>query len=386
MHDDKKMLFAMDQPATGWFARLRSPFVVNGWVIPDPGNPVTGIEVKVNGQIRATTSTGLRRDDVAGVYPDRDALWSGFLTEVFVDDLVGTKVDVEVKALHSEGELTISRFHAKVKGLERVVSRRQRNWQYAEVLACPLCLGEIHDAGSLFECRQCQTTFPLRRGTPIFTKRGDVLLSHLLETNPTNPNGVDQTRIIQAHDLVLDLGAGNPRESEHYPNVVFHEFVQYAHSDVVSLCDRLPYRSGIFDAVISKAVFEHLARPWEMADELYRVLKPGGLLHVDTAFMYPLHADPYHFFNMTLHGANEIFKRFKTVRCGVQPYQTPSYAWRAQMDTALEHLHSEEWRRRISEWRDLIDGTLDTALDAKGHTALAAGVFFEGTKPDDSRE
>jgi SAM-dependent methyltransferase len=210
-----------------------------------------------------------------------------------------------------------------------------------------------------------------------------VVLSHLLVTNPTNPNAEEHTSLIKdlANGLVLDLGAGNPRESEHYPNVVFHEFVQYAHTDVVSVCDKLPYREGVFDAVISKAAFEHLARPWDMAEEIYRVLKPGGFVTVDTAFMQPLHGDPYHFFNMTIEGAREIFKRFKMVRCGIKPYQTPAYSLRMQIDVMLEHLQSADWRRRFQELRDSLGEDFDNALDAKGRERLAAGVFFEGTKP-----
>jgi SAM-dependent methyltransferase len=150
---------------------------------------------------------------------------------------------------------------------------------------------------------------------------------------------------------------------------------------VVSVCDKLPYREGVFDAVISKATFEHLARPWEMADEIYRVLKPGGFVTVDTAFMQPLHGDPYHFFNMTLDGAREIFKRFKMVRCGIKPYQTPAYGLRMQIDVMLEHLRSDDWRRRFQELRDSLGEDFDNALDAKGRERLAAGVFFEGTKP-----
>lgn len=381
MPDDQRVLFAIDQPSTRWFARVRSPFIVAGWVIPDPENPLQKIEVKVNGQIRALASTGLRRQDVAGVYSDRDALWSGFVAEVFVDDLGNSKVSVEVNAVFEEGEMSVDRFEIKVRGLDRLVPARPRNWRYADILACPLCLEALDETELAFKCRGCKREHPKRRGIPIFKNESDVILSHLLETNPTNQNAEEHTRTIQSNALVLDLGAGNPRESEHYPSVVFHEFVHYAYTDVVNLFDRLPYREGVFDAVISKAAFEHLVRPWEMANEVYRVLKPGGLLQVDTAFMYPLHGDPYHFFNMTLDGAKEIFKRFKPIRFGVKPYQTPSFSFRAQMNTALEHLHSEVWRQRITEWRDLIDGTLDSALDAKGYERLAAGVYFEGTKP-----
>ena len=376
-----KVHFAMDQPPTRWFARVRSPFVVAGWVIPDPENPLKEIEVKVNGQVRAIATTGLRRQDVADAYPDRQALWSGFVTELFIDDLDNTRVEVEVNALFAEGELSVDRFSARVKGLDRLVPARARNWTYADILACPFCSESFEETESGLSCRGCKREIPKRRGSPIFTNGSEVILSHLLVTNPTNPNGVDHSRIIESQGLVLDLGAGNPRETEHYPNVVFHEFVHYAHTDVVSICDRLPYRDGVFDAVISKAAFEHLARPWDVADEIYRVLKPGGLVRVDTAFMQPLHGDPYHFFNMTLDGAREIFKRFRTLRSGVAPYQMPSYSLRAQFETMLDHLQSEDWRRRITEWRDALSGDLDNAIDAKGIERLAAGVYFEGIKP-----
>ena len=377
-----KVLFAMDQPSTRWFARVRSPFVVAGWIIPDPERPLKEIEVRVNGQVRALATTGLRRQDVANAYPDREALWSGFATEVFIDDLDSRKVDVRVNALFADGEVSVNQFQAKVRGLERLVPARPRNWSYADILACPFCSESLDETEVGFRCLGCEREAQKRRGIPIFTNGSEIILSHLLVTNPTNPNAVDHTKIIQSHGLVLDLGAGNPRESEHYPNVVFHEFVHYAHTDVVSICDRLPYREGVFDAVISKAAFEHLARPWDVADEIYRVLKPGGLVRVDTAFMFPLHGDPYHFFNMTLDGAREIFKRFRTLRIGIMPYQTPSYSLRAQFETMLDHSQSEEWRRRITEWRELIGADLDNAIDAKGHERLAAGVFFEGTKPE----
>ena len=371
----------MDQPATGWFARLRSPFVVAGWVIPKSENPLKRIEVRVNGQVRAIANTGLRRQDVADAYPDREALWSGFATEVFIDDSDKRNVSVEVNAVFEEGGVSVDRFQAKVKGLDRLVPARPRSWRYADILACPLCLEPLDETELGFRCQGCKRENQKRRGTPIFTNGSDVILSQLLVTNPTNPNAQDHNRIIESHGLVLDLGAGNPRESEHYPNVVFHEFVHYAYTDVVSICDRLPYRDGVFDAVISKAAFEHIVRPWEMAAEVYRVLKPGGLVHVDTAFMQPVHGDPYHFFNMTLEGAKEIFKSFEMIRCGIKPYQTPGYGLRMQIDVMLEHLQSEAWRQRFKDLRDSLGEDFDNALDAKGRERLAAGVFFEGTKP-----
>jgi SAM-dependent methyltransferase len=383
MPNDEQPLFAVDTKPD-LLARVRSPFVVAGWLIPAPENPLVEIRVEVDGQLRAKAATGLKRQDVADAFPDKaGALWSAFAAEVFIDDLVERKISVEVKAVFDHGEVSVDRFQATVKGFDRLVPPRERNWRYADILACPLCLASLQELESSFQCARCKRDFYKRRGTPVFTREGEVILSQLLVTHPTNPNAEEHTTLIKdlTRGLVLDLGAGNPRESEHYPNVVFHEFVQYAHTDVVSVCDRLPYREGIFDAVISKAAFEHMARPWEMADEIYRVLKAGGFLTVDTAFMQPLHGDPYHFFNMTLPGVKEIFKRFKMVRCGIKPYQSPAYALRMQIDVMLEHLRSEDWSRRFKELRDALGDDFDNALDAKGRERVAAGFFFEGTKP-----
>jgi SAM-dependent methyltransferase len=42
----------------------------------------------------------------------------------------------------------------------------------------------------------------------------------------------------------------------------------------------LPFPDGSFDAVFSHALFEHLARPADVAAELARVLRPGGVVGV----------------------------------------------------------------------------------------------------------
>jgi SAM-dependent methyltransferase len=43
---------------------------------------------------------------------------------------------------------------------------------------------------------------------------------------------------------------------------------------------RLPFASGAFDVAYSSNVAEHVPHPWAMADEMVRVLAPGGLLYL----------------------------------------------------------------------------------------------------------
>lgn len=42
----------------------------------------------------------------------------------------------------------------------------------------------------------------------------------------------------------------------------------------------LPFRDGTFDVTYSSNVAEHVARPWDMAEEMWRVTRPGGLVIV----------------------------------------------------------------------------------------------------------
>ena len=55
--------------------------------------------------------------------------------------------------------------------------------------------------------------------------------------------------------------------------------VAFARADGIDL----PFRAGSFDLVLSHAVIEHVANPAAYLREARRVLKPGGLLFLQTA-------------------------------------------------------------------------------------------------------
>jgi len=38
----------------------------------------------------------------------------------------------------------------------------------------------------------------------------------------------------------------------------------------------LPFQNECFDIIYSVAVLEHVKKPWIVADEMFRVLHPGG--------------------------------------------------------------------------------------------------------------
>lgn len=69
-----------------------------------------------------------------------------------------------------------------------------------------------------------------------------------------------------------------------------------------------PTFTGVYDAVIAVAVFEHLKRPWVAAAEISRALVRGGLLFVSTHQSFPLHGYPSDFFRFSAQALALIFE------------------------------------------------------------------------------
>lgn len=105
--------------------------------------------------------------------------------------------------------------------------------------------------------------------------------------------------------LYLDLGAGLRRT--YYGNVVNAEIYANVSTDVVCVGEDLPFADASFDGVFAFAVLEHTVRPWQVAAEICRVLRPGGKLIVDWPFLQAVHGYPHHYYNATPEGTRRMF-------------------------------------------------------------------------------
>jgi ubiquinone/menaquinone biosynthesis C-methylase UbiE len=136
----------------------------------------------------------------------------------------------------------------------------------------------------------------------------------------------------------------------------------------------------MFDAVVSESVLEHVADPWTVAEEIYRVLKPGGVIRVDSAFLQPFHGDPSHYFNMTVPGIERVFRRFQKLRSGVDTHQAPSFSIRMLLEQYRTLIHDPTMKERIGEFLALPFEQTDRELSPAEHRIVGAGVYFEGRK------
>lgn len=179
----------------------------------------------------------------------------------------------------------------------------------------------------------------------------------------------------------MDFGAGNPKGDELFDNVVRIDFAHYKANDIVSTEYNIPFKDSCFDFVISESVFEHVRDPWHYAQELYRILKKDGIIIVDTAFMQPVHSDPYHFYNMTLTGLEETFKMFKKIKSGVDVHQTAGFTMNILYKYLLSLVDNNKMRKKLKKkFGDLDFTRYDQYIQEDKRHIMSAGVFFIGKK------
>lgn len=119
------------------------------------------------------------------------------------------------------------------------------------------------------------------------------------------------------HGVVLDIGCGD-RWVEHslppnsrYLGLDYLPTVSKGYTgqpDVFGDGQRLPFVPESVDSVVLMDVMEHLPMPEMAMKEVWRVLKPGGVMLMQTPFLYPLHDEPHDFQRWTLHGLTTLFE------------------------------------------------------------------------------
>jgi len=129
-----------------------------------------------------------------------------------------------------------------------------------------------------------------------FDSRHDPVRSQI-DTFFEEVNGLDRPRI-------LELGSRNISHKNMFNS--YSEYVGFdinagPHVDKVGDAHRLSdyFPPAHFDVVYAIAVFEHLAMPWKVVQEINKVLKEGGLLFIFTHHTFPLHAEPWDFWRFS---------------------------------------------------------------------------------------
>ena len=82
---------------------------------------------------------------------------------------------------------------------------------------------------------------------------------------------------------------------------------------VAGLEDMRRFSDATAGAIFCIEVLEHVPRPHVAVSEIYRVLRPGGLLVGSTPFLLGIHDGPNDYFRFTRHGLAYLFGAFEPV-------------------------------------------------------------------------
>ncbi len=83
--------------------------------------------------------------------------------------------------------------------------------------------------------------------------------------------------------------------------------------------DIIPLEDNSIGCAMATEVLEHCLNPQQVLDEVFRVLKPGGLLFLTTPFVWPLHDTPSDYYRYTPYALDSLFGRSGFVDCEIRP-------------------------------------------------------------------
>jgi SAM-dependent methyltransferase len=268
--------------------------------------------------------------------------------------------------------------------------------EFLQVLACPVCRGELCDSGDELLCLGCGLVFPIRHGVPLL----------LPEPGPVEERPADHMSNVLPSDVVrllestpgYTLNVGGGATPKRFPRCVELEGAIFRNTTVVGDATCMPLADDAFDLVVSLNLFEHVHDPWRAASEVFRVLRPGGTVFIHTAFLQPLHADPFHYYNATEQGVRRWFQAFEIDSCSVSDNFSPGYVfgwlasdllWLAGQELDARTLRALEGMTLASlsqYWRDPSTRTgacweAFRRLSQGAQARLAGGFQLIGRKP-----
>lgn len=189
---------------------------------------------------------------------------------------------------------------------------------------------------------------------------------------------VDETRDHRPRLLIVGGGAIGSGIESLYANpdldVVAFDIYKSENCQFIADGHQIPLMDGTVDGVLIQAVLEHVLSPQRVADEIHRVLRPGGLVYADTPFMQQVHEGPYDFTRFTESGHRYLFRRFEVRSSGTVGGLGTQLHWSLLYFGRGIH-------RRVGQvlwvgfsWLHMLDGRLDSRATVDG----ASSVFFYG--------
>ena len=156
-------------------------------------------------------------------------------------------------------------------------------------------------------------------------------------------------------------------------------------TDFVADAHSIPLPDESVDCVVIQAVLEHVLNPWQVADELFRVVRPGGIVYAETPFMQQVHEGAYDFTRFTESGHRWLFRKFEMIDSGSIGGPVLVLAWTsASLLRALKAPAKMQGAiRRLLTW---LSRRVDEGLNRRINADSASAVYFMGRKASENYE
>lgn len=215
------------------------------------------------------------------------------------------------------------------------------------LLVCPACRAALINTAASLTCPGCGRNYPVRDGVPVliapdssFSRAAEPapvssrdslpgwirrVAGPCLDYNPTLVIWLDDSLFRHLNQCtsemqILNLGSGHGLFDQYLePHLNFINLdisLTSKNLDVVADAHSLPFADESLDAVYSNAVLEHVQRPWRVAEEIHRVLRPGGKIFINVPFLNIIH-DTHDYFRFTDKALRILFSGFEERASGV---------------------------------------------------------------------
>lgn len=167
-----------------------------------------------------------------------------------------------------------------------------------------------------------------------------------------------RSRLDLLHGTVLDVGCGQ----QPYKPLLLSEgtrITEYIgldlasnpiHDNMPDICwkdGKIPLQEGSVDCAICTEVFEHCPEPEDVMKEVYRVIRPGGVLFFSVPFLWPLHEVPYDEYRFTPFALERHLRRsgFNDVEIAAMGGWDASLA--QMLGLWVRRRHMGKWKRGV---------------------------------------
>ena len=223
---------------------------------------------------------------------------------------------------------------------------------------------------------------PAYRGPARLVKR---LLSPRKQATLRNVDRfISALKAAAAQPRVLVVGGGSIGQGLEQlygdPDIAIAAFDIYQTPNIHFVADAhdMPLADSVFAGVVVQAVLEHVLEPPRVAAEIFRVLKPGGLVYAETPFMQQVHEGAYDFTRFTESGHRYLFRAFERIDSG--PCGGPGIQFMWSVDFLARGLFRSRTAGRLAKllvfWVQYLDRLIPESYAVDG----ASGVFFLGRK------